>query len=172
MMSVRPTFDPARARAEVDETSVNGRFLVQRMVGLRELHYFKRNLQNYAEAALEIFHEFGDVVRAKFPKPYIALFHPRHVKRVLRTGVLNFPKSSDYQFLKPILGNGLFVSDGDLWTRQRKILAPEFRLETVRRFLPGMVENVEQLLEVWERAPEERPRCISDDFMNLTLWVV
>jgi len=143
------------------------------MGGLRELHYFKRNVQNYAEAALEAFHEFGDVVRARFPKPYITFFHPRHVKRVLRTGVLNFPKSSDYRFLQPILGNGLFISDGDLWTRQRKILAPEFRLEAVRRFLPGMVENVEALFEVWERARgERRPRCVSDDFMNLTLWIV
>ena len=161
-MSGGPGLDTARARADVDAPSVNGRFQVHRMGGLRELHYFKRNVQNYAEAALEAFHEFGDVVRARFPKPYITFFHPRHVKRVLRTGVLNFPKSSDYRFLQPILGNGLFISDGDLWTRQRKILAPEFRLEAVRRFLPGMVENVEALFEVWERARgERRPRCVN-----------
>jgi cytochrome P450 len=75
--------------------------------------------------------------------------------------------------LRPILGNGLFVSDGDLWTRQRKILAPEFRPEPVRRFLPGMVENVERLFEEWDRAARDgRPRCVSDDFLNLTLWIV
>src|SRR5688572_26798004 len=140
MLHSTPTADPVRLRAEVDAPSLNGRFQVRQMGRWRELHYFKRNVQNYAEAALEAFHEFGDVVRARWPKPYITFFHPRHVKKVLRTGVLNFPKSSDYRFLKPILGNGLFISDGDLWTRQRKILAPEFRLDAVRRFLPGMVE--------------------------------
>jgi cytochrome P450 len=167
-----PIVDQARARAEVEAPSVDGRFRVREMGGLRELHYFKRNVQNYAEAGLDAFREFGDVVRARFPKPYITFFHPRHVKRVLRSGVLNFPKSSDYRFLRPILGNGLFVSDGDLWTRQRKILAPEFRLDAVRRFLPGMVDNVEHLLSQWDRAPRGKPRCVSDDFMNLTLWIV
>src|SRR5262249_20152559 len=124
-------------------------------------------------AALEMFREYGDVVRGRFPKPYISFFHPRHVKRVLRSGVLNYPKSRDYEFLRPILGNGLFVSDGDLWTRQRKILAPEFRPDAVRRFLPSMVENIEQLFELWDGAARDgRPRCVSDDFMNLTLWIV
>jgi cytochrome P450 len=174
MLNASPTPDPVRMRAEVEAaSSMDGRFEVHQMSGWRELVYFKRNLQNYAEAALAAYHEFGDVVRARFPKPYIMFLHPRHVKHVLRTGVLNYPKSSDYRFLKPILGNGLFISDGDLWTRQRKILAPEFRLEAVRRFLPGMVENVEALFEQWERGrADARPRCVSDDFLNLTLWIV
>src|SRR6185503_18559926 len=39
--------------------------------------------------------------------------------------------------------------------------------------LPGMVENIESLFETWERARHDRkPRCVSDDFMNLTLWIV
>jgi cytochrome P450 len=173
MLSVHQTLDPSRASAEVDAPSLAGRFQAREMSTLRELHYFKRNLQNYAEAALEGFHEYGDVVRGRFPKPYVSFFHPRHVKRILRTGVLNFPKSRDYELLRPILGNGLFVSDGDLWTRQRKILAPEFRLEAVRRFLPGMVGNLEHLFERWERERGDgRPRRVSDDFMNLTLWIV
>lgn len=166
------TYDQARAAAEVDAPSLPGRFRAGAPSRLRELHYFKRNLEHYADAALEAFHEFGDVVRVRFPKAYVSFFHPRHVKRILRTGVLNFPKSRDYENLRPILGDGLFVSDGDLWTRQRKILAPEFRPDAVRRFLPGMVENVEQLFELWDRGGEARPRCVNDDFMNLTLWIV
>src|SRR5262245_59653622 len=96
-------FDQARAAAEVDAPSLPGRFQARSAGKLRELYYFKRNLEHYAEAALEAFHEYGDVVRARFPKPYVSFFHPRHVKRVLRTGVLNFPKSSDYELLRPIL---------------------------------------------------------------------
>jgi enediyne biosynthesis protein E7 len=164
--------DPVRVRAEVEASELPGRFQVRSPRGLRELHYLKRNLQHYAEAALEMLHEFGDVVRARVPTRGIHLFHPRHVKHVLRTGVLNFPKSRYYEMLRPILGNGLFVSDGDLWTRQRKILAPEFRADAVRRFLPGMVENVEELFARWERERDQGPRRVSDDFMNLTLWVV
>jgi cytochrome P450 len=166
------TADPARVRAELEATELPGRFQERAPRGLRELHYIKRNLEHYPEAALEALHEFGDVVRTRVPTRGVTVFHPRHVKHVLRTGVLNFPKSKYYEMLRPILGNGLFVSDGDLWTRQRKILAPEFRADAVRRFLPGMVENVEELFARWERARDDGPRCVSDDFMNLTLWVV
>jgi enediyne biosynthesis protein E7 len=171
-MASAMSLDPARARAEVDAPKLSGRFQERSARGLRELYYFQRNIAHYAEASLEIMRELGDVVRVRFPTRGLHVFHPRHVKQALRSNVLNYPKSRFYEMLRPILGNGLFVSDGDLWTRQRQIMAPEFRTDAVRRFLPGMVENIEHLLERWERERSPAPRCISDDMMNLTLWIV
>jgi cytochrome P450 len=164
--------DPEGARAQVDASDLSGHFQVRSPRGRREIHHLVRNIQHYAEAALEVMREYGDVVRMRVPTRGVYFFHPRHVKHILRTGVLNYPKSKFYELLRPILGNGLFVSDGDLWTRQRKILAPEFRHDAVRRFLPGMVENVEETFERWERERGAEPRCVSTDFMDLTLRVV
>ncbi len=132
---------------------------------------FARLLSNYAETGLAMHLRKGFAFRARFPMRTLVLAHPRHLYRVLRSHALNYPKDRDYEFLRPLLGDGIFVSDGDLWTRQRRLLAPEFRPNAVQRFLPGMVENVGSLFAEWDRAPGAA-RDVSDDMMRLTLWIV
>jgi cytochrome P450 len=130
-------------------------------------------IQDYAAAGLELMRECGDVVRIYAPRRMVFFFDPRHVRHVLRGNVLNFPKSRDYEALRPLLGNGLFVSDGDLWTRQRRLIAPEFRAAAVGRFLPVIVESVEELFTRWERTIQAGGTTdVADDMMSLTLWIV
>ena len=136
------------------------------------LDLFRRTLANYVEADMECYRRYGDVVRLRFPIKGVAFFHPRHVKHILRTNVRNFPKSRMYETLRPILGNGLFMSDGDFWARQRRFVAPEFRQNAVERFLPVMIESTESMLDAWERSVDGAPRDITDDMMRLTLWIV
>lgn len=128
--------------------------------------------RNYVESGLSLHRRKGDVVRTRLPKPTVTLCHPRHVYRVLRGNVLNYPKGEDYEFLRPLLGNGIFVSEGDLWARQRRLLSPEFRPGAVPRFLPIFVDCVEALFEQWEKAGAGCERVFSDDMMRLTLWAV
>lgn len=129
-----------------------------------------RFVANYADANLELFRRYGDVVRVRYPNRALYFFRPRHVKHVLRTGVLNYPKSFEYESLRPLLGDGIFVSEGDLWARQRRLLAPEFRENAVARFLPSMVECAERLFREWDAA--RGPVDVTADMMRLTLWVV
>jgi cytochrome P450 len=72
-------------------------------------------------------------VVTRLPGRVVGFVHPRHVRRLLRTNVLNYPKSDDYDSLRPLLGEGIFVSEGDVWTRQRRLLAPEFRVGAASR---------------------------------------
>ncbi len=127
--------------------------------------------RNYAEAGLRAHLRHGFAFRTRLPRPMLSLCHPRHVCRVLRSHVLNYPKSEDYATLRPLLGNGIFVSDGELWARQRRLLSPEFRPGTVQRFLPVIVESVEAVLTAWsESAARGEARDVSDDMLRLTLW--
>lgn len=137
-----------------------------------QAYYGVRTVQNYVDAQMELFERHGDVVDARLPTRVLMFFHPRHVKRILRTNVLNYPKSVEYDLLRPILGEGIFVSEGDLWTRQRRLLAPEFRENTVARFVPSMVECAERLLAEWDERASRGPIDVSEDMMRLTLWVV
>jgi cytochrome P450 len=51
--------------------------------------------------------------------------NPEDVRIVMVDNASGYIKSkSNVQTLKPLLGNGLFVSEGALWRRQRKIAAP------------------------------------------------
>jgi cytochrome P450 len=74
--------------------------------------------------------------------------------------------------LRPILGEGVFVSEGDVWTRQRRLLAPEFRESAVSRFVPPMVECAERLFAEWEEHRHRGPIDITADMMRLTLWII
>lgn len=134
---------------------------------------FPALVRNYAETGLVQHKRYGFVFRARFPRPLLAFAHPRHLCRVLRSHVLNYPKSGDYTFLRPLLGNGIFVSDGDFWARQRRLLSPEFRPNAVQRFLPVIIESVESILAAWSQsAARGEARDISDDMLRLTLWGV
>lgn len=127
---------------------------------------------NYAEADLALFQRYGDVVRFHWPGPGFLFFRPRHVKHVLRSNVLNYPKSREYDELRPLLGDGIFVSEGDLWARQRRLLAPEFREKAVGRFTPSIVVSAEQLFAEWDQRLSQGPIDVTHDMMRLTLWVI
>jgi len=133
---------------------------------------FPAVLRNYAEAGSKNHRRYGDVFRVRWPVPTLLLDHPRHLYHVLRANVLNYPKSDRYEFLRPLLGNGLFLSDGDFWARQRRLVAPEFRPKSVQHFLPVIVGNVEAIFAEWERSGPHAVRDLSDDMMRFTLWVV
>jgi cytochrome P450 len=140
--------------------------------GVMHAVWFSRFVRNYVEADLALFRRFGDVVRVRVPYRAHLFFRPRHVRQVLRTRVLNHPKSADYDMLKPILGDGIFVSEGELWTRQRRLLAPEFRENVVGRFVPMMVECAEKLFAEWDARLAKGPIDVGADMMRLTLWIV
>jgi cytochrome P450 len=148
----------------------------QRVFGPRgwrqNLWHLMRLFDNYAETDLDMYRRYGDVVRVRMPARAIAFFRPRHVKHILRGNVLNYPKSEHYDSLRPLLGDGIFVSEGDLWARQRRLLAPEFREKAVGRFVPSIVECAERLFREWDEQLERGPIDVTDSMMRLTLWVV
>jgi cytochrome P450 len=139
---------------------------------LQHLWHVARLFDNYAEADLHLFERYGDVVRFRLPQRGTLFFRPRHVKRILRSNVRNYPKSSEYDALRPLLGDGIFVSEGELWARQRRLLAPEFREKAVGRFLPSIVESAEQLFAEWDERLGRGAIDVTHDMMRLTLWVV
>lgn len=140
--------------------------------GLTAAYYGARTIANYAETNVLLHKQYGDVVHVLFPNDMYIFFRPSHIKHILRTNVLNYPKSVQYDMLRPILGDGIFVSEGDVWTRQRRLLAPEFRENTVARFVPPMVECAERLFAEWDEARRRGPIDLTEDMMRLTLWII
>jgi hypothetical protein len=81
-----------------------------------ELRHFQSVVGNYAEADLRIHRQLGDAIRLRFPVATINLVHPAHNVHVLKD-IANFPKSEDYETLHPVLGQGIFVTEGDVWAK-------------------------------------------------------
>lgn len=79
---------------------------------------------------------------AEFKTPFFRSFmvnQPDLVRRVLDGSDVDFPKSERVTAgLRPLLGNSVFVSNGDVWARQRRIIDPAFEGGRLKESLPAM----------------------------------
>jgi cytochrome P450 len=73
---------------------------------------------------------------------------PAGIRQVLVTEEQNFPKSDlMIAALKPLLGDGILISNGPVWQRQRTMMESVFQQMRVRRQFPVMAATVEDFLQ-------------------------
>lgn len=111
--------------------------------------------------------EYGDVAFTRFAgmDAYL-LSHPDAIEHVLVKNRKNYPKSAMSQRLMPLIGRGLLTSDGDLWTEQRKLIAPAFHHRRIQTYAAQMVECSNRRVEEWRSGAVRR---VDADMMDLTL---
>ncbi|MEO5614425.1 MAG: cytochrome P450 [Cypionkella sp.] len=80
---------------------------------------------------------------AEFRTPFFRSFmcnDPALVARVLAERPDDFPKSNRIrEGLNPLLGNSVFVTNGEVWKRQRRIIDPAFEGGRLRDTFPAMI---------------------------------
>jgi cytochrome P450 len=111
---------------------------------LREI--FKDPLGLYTRA----WREHGDYVRLRIaPLAYAYLLsHPHAVEHVLQKNARNYRKPELLtKPMRPLIGNGLFVSEGEFWLRQRRLMQPAFHRQQLARLAPLMVFATEAFVE-------------------------
>ncbi len=137
------------------------------IVGGNLLHYRRDPLGYLMDNA----RRYGDVVLIMFGKwPGYQINHPDDVQQVLVKQAHKFHKAIIYKStLSEYLGNGLLISDGDFWRRQRSLAQPAFHHRRVQAYADVMTEYSVQLRESW-RAGETRD--IAHEMMSLTLFIV
>ena len=115
------------------------------------LPQLRRDVLGVLEAAGR---EQGDLVRLALPgrRPVFLLGSPGHVRHVLQDNHGNYRRAPFHDKLKPVLGEGLVTSDGDLWRRQRRLVQPAFATGRVRSFVPIMAEAAINLARRWREA--------------------
>ncbi len=105
-------------------------------------------------------------------RPALVANCPEAAKHVLLDKVDNYVKSSlARQLLKP-LGRGLLTSEGELWRRQRRTVAPAFHPRRLESLTPAMVEATREMLAGWEREPEGAVVDLAEAFGQLTLQII
>jgi cytochrome P450 len=79
---------------------------------------------------------------AEFRTPFFRSYlcnDPALIDRVLKERPDDFPKSDRIgEGLRPLLGNSVFVTNGDVWRRQRRIIDPAFEGGRLRDTFPAM----------------------------------
>jgi len=121
---------------------------------------------------LKVSREYGGIAGLRLAGQKIALVtDPILAKDVMidrpqffqKDGTAFFPNSS-------MAGNGLLVSDGDVWRRQRRLSNPAFRKAAVDSYSSAMVDAAKQLIN--ERWQVEGVRDVYADFNDLSLTIV
>ncbi|KAI7728195.1 hypothetical protein M8C21_012887 [Ambrosia artemisiifolia] len=70
----------------------------------------------------------------------ICTANPTNINHLLRQNFVNYIKGHRYTtVLQDLLGNGIFNSDGNMWSSQRKIASHEFNTKALRVFISDTV---------------------------------
>jgi len=122
------------------------------------------------------YQEYGDIykVYSPFRKRYTYIINnPVYIKQVLVTNNRNYTKGVGLDRVKILLGNGIMVSEGDYWRRQRRMIQPAFHRKVIRKFSQMMREHNRQLLRKWtEKAERGALLNITEEMSQITLDIV
>ncbi|TAL44579.1 MAG: cytochrome P450, partial [Methylovulum sp.] len=77
--------------------------------------------------------------------------HPEIVRYVFLTNHANYEKKSALmrKALAPLLGDGLFISDGATWQKHRELETPMFSTEQVAKYSEVMIKTTEERVQQW-----------------------
>jgi cytochrome P450 len=137
-------------------------------------HFLLGNVADFRDDPLGLFtrctREYGDFVPLRFgPKLVIHLAHPDLIEFVLVTNPRLFIKSVPFRALRPVVGNGLFLSEGEFWLRQRRLMQPAFHRQRISTYADTMVRYTERLLDTW---PPGEVRDVHEEMTRLTMEIV
>jgi cytochrome P450 len=112
----------------------------------------------------------GDIVSLRAGRS-VAVFHPDMVKRVLQDNHTNYQKGDRYRTaLAPLMGNGLFTSEGAFWLRQRRLAQGAFQKSSLPAFASVVLDCLDDLLPEWERQARDGTQIdVRRDLTALTL---
>jgi cytochrome P450 len=97
--------------------------------------------------------QFGDVVRFKtvFGFSWYLIADPAGIERVLQTNQGNYRKAPIMtKALAMVIGNGLVISEGDFWRRQRRLMQPAFHRQRLAMLADTMSRSAQDAADRWE----------------------
>lgn len=115
---------------------------------------------------------YGSLVGFKLAsRPIILVSSPVFAREVFVTQSSTFIKAGTAFFPgSSLAGNGLLVSDGDVWKRQRRLSNPAFRKAAIQTYAEAMVNITEKMVE--KNWLSGGVRDVYADFNELTMEIV
>ncbi len=112
-----------------------------------------------------------DAIVAHFgPFPFYYFNSAELMHAVLVEHTADFDKGYvQHNALRPVLGNGLLISEGDFWRQQRKTLAPSFQPRHIRGYADTMGHYAEAVQAEWADGATIN---IAQQMMRLTMSII
>jgi cytochrome P450 len=101
------------------------------------------------------FRTFGDIYKASvYETSVYAIRDVEFAQHVLVENWQNYVKGQHIERVALLLGNGLMVSEGELWKRQRRMIQPAFNHESIGPLTKLMTAVNSELLRKWQLAAQ------------------
>lgn len=115
--------------------------------------------------------EYGDVAAfSLLGNKGVLLSHPADVERVLvETGKRYGNGKGNMYALDTVLGNGIIMAEGDFWKRQRKLMAPAFHHQSIKKYADLIVADALNMVSTWHHGAV---RDVHQDMMTLTQRII
>lgn len=137
------------------------------------LHTFAQARDNMVAAWPKSFYRREFIVENILGRKLFIVNSPLGVQRVFVTNAANYRKSpANSATLKPLLGNGLFVSEGELWTRQRKVMSPATGANRLAPYAEVIRECGDEMLRDWHQRPDGFTVDVNEPFTLTTAEVI
>jgi cytochrome P450 len=118
--------------------------------------------------------DHGNLVRFRFGAiQYVLVSGLSEIQYVLVKNQKNYVKSSTYQGVKLVLGDGLLTSEGEFWRRQRRLAQPAFHAQRLRGLVGSMARLTGEAIARWKALPASgRMLDMHDEMTRLTFRIV
>uniref|UniRef100_A0A0A9W4X1 Cytochrome P450 4g15 n=3 Tax=Lygus hesperus TaxID=30085 RepID=A0A0A9W4X1_LYGHE len=146
--------------------------LAEKLPGERGLPFFGNALR-FAASPNKMLHtlyemsfqdEFQDLARIWLGhRLVVILVNPKDIELILSSNV-HLRKSPEYRYFEPWFGNGLLISYGDTWKTHRKMIAPTFHLNVLKRFMNEFNKNSKRVID--RMATEDGKPFDCHDYMS------
>jgi cytochrome P450 len=145
----------------------------------------KQNLLQHPRLLLQFKHQplqtlrqicdrYGDLVNFEIGSRNITLVRdPEYIEQILVKKRKHFTKDTPaYQNLKLLLGEGLITSEGDFWTKQRRIAQPSFHQEKIAGFAQVMTGVAEEIVTDWQSLAKQARIDVAAEMQKATLKIM
>ncbi|KAE9454445.1 hypothetical protein C3L33_13647, partial [Rhododendron williamsianum] len=105
------------------------------------------------------------------PRAQLVVTDPELIKEIMNNKDGVYLKGRPDQFSKKLLGDGIVVTEGEKWSKLRKIANHAFYAESLKGMVPAMIASVETMLERW-RQREEKEIEVHKESRLLTAEVI
>jgi cytochrome P450 len=122
----------------------------------------------------QLMHQEGPYAWLKLNgQPLLMLNDATGIEHVLVQNASNYRKGRFNKVLRPLLGNGIFLSEGKIWRKQRQESAPVFANGNFNDMLAQMIGATEAMFQRWQpRIDQGIPIDITLEMMWFTLDVL
>ncbi|KAM6892996.1 cytochrome P450 4F3 [Lycodopsis pacificus] len=103
---------------------------------------------------------------------FVRLFHPDYVKPLLMAPAsVTMKDELIYGHLRPWLGQSLLLSNGEEWSRKRRLLTPAFHFDILKNYVAKFNTSTNTMHDKWCRLAAKGPTTI-ETFDHVTLMTL